>query len=189
MLPRRRGIARLLHWRRTVASEPEAPQGRLIDVQAGRRWVVGVMVVFLTSCGSDRSVAPTANDRVPRQQSPRGTTYPWADLKQGWTKLDPPPLVAARATSVWTGTQLFYWGGDSGYGGTVHGDGAIYDPAADAWQNLPESPLSARSSAAGVWTGTEVIVWGGDGAKGGHLTMGLLTILGDALGECSLEPR
>ena len=89
-----------------------------------------------------------------------------AELPVGWTRLAPPPMVRARAASVWTGSELFYWGGDTGFGGTHHGDGAMYDPVKDAWRELPPAPLSGRSSPAAVWTGSEVIVWGGYDGSG-----------------------
>jgi hypothetical protein len=52
----------------------------------------------------------------------------WTSLSPGWTRLSPPPFTRARAVSVWTGTELFYWGGDTDFGGTSHADGAAYDP-------------------------------------------------------------
>jgi hypothetical protein len=51
-------------------------------------------------------------------------------------------MVRVRAASVWTGSELFYWGGDTGFGGTHHGDGAMYDPVkgrlegAASWASL-----------------------------------------------------
>jgi len=62
---------------------------------------------------------------------------------------------------VWTGRELFYWGGFANYSGTQHADGAVYEAAGRAWKRLPASPLGARSSAVAVWTGREVLVWGG----------------------------
>ena len=63
--------------------------------------------------------------------------------------------------SVWTGRELFYWGGDTDYGGTAHADGAAFEPAARTWRPLPRGPLAGRASAAAVWSGREVLVWGG----------------------------
>lgn len=85
----------------------------------------------------------------------------WTSLSSGWTRLSEPPFVRARAVSVWTGSALFYWGGDTELGGTAHADGAAYDPARGEWRTLPPAPLSARSEAGAVWTGTEVLIWGG----------------------------
>jgi hypothetical protein len=85
----------------------------------------------------------------------------WTSLSSGWTRLPEPPFLRARAVSVWTGSELFYWGGDTDLGGTAHADGAAYDPARGEWRALPPAPLSARSQAGAVWTGTEVLIWGG----------------------------
>jgi hypothetical protein len=52
-----------------------------------------------------------------------------------------------------------FWGGEDWR--QVFGDGAAYDPAADRWRPLPDSPLAARISAAELWTGTEALFWGG----------------------------
>jgi hypothetical protein len=68
---------------------------------------------------------------------------------------------------VWIDGALFYWGGDSGYGGTVHDDGAIYDPVSAQWIAIPHAPIPGRTSAAAVWTGREVIQ-GGGGYEGGQ---------------------
>lgn len=88
---------------------------------------------------------------------------PWEALPKGWSKLAPPPLESARAVSVWTGNELVYWGGDSDYGGTSHGDGAAFDPVSNGWNELPPAPISARTSPGAVWTGTELLIWGGSG--------------------------
>ncbi len=44
---------------------------------------------------------------------------------------------------------------------TVHGDGAAYDPARDAWRRLAPSPQPRGSLLAShlVWTGTRLLVW------------------------------
>lgn len=82
------------------------------------------------------------------------------------------PLASApldgRSTmaAVWTGQQMFIWGGDGPNG--QFADGATYDPRADAWTLLPDSPLNARNAPAAVWTGEEVILWGGASSSGDH---------------------
>jgi hypothetical protein len=68
--------------------------------------------------------------------------------------------------SVWTGRELFYWGGDTHYGGAAHADGAAFEPASRTWRRLPRGPLAGRSSAAAVWSGREVLVWGGRAGDG-----------------------
>lgn len=86
---------------------------------------------------------------------------PWESLPRGWSALEDPPFARARAVSVWTGHELFYWGGDTDYGATQHVEGALYDPKARSWRRISDGPLAGRSSAGAVWTGDEVFVWGG----------------------------
>jgi hypothetical protein len=62
--------------------------------------------------------------------------------------------------SVWTGTQLFVWGGDAADG--ISDNGALYNPTTMKWRKLPPSPLSARTGAQAVWVDDEVIVISGD---------------------------
>jgi hypothetical protein len=117
----------------------------------------------------------------------------WRSLSSGWTRLQPPPFVRARAVSVWTGSELFYWGGDTDFGGTAHADGAAYDPAGGAWRRLLPGPLSGRSSAGAVWTGREVLIWGGgtesEGARSDGAAFDLATQSWRMLPESPLAPR
>jgi hypothetical protein len=61
---------------------------------------------------------------------------------------------------------MLVWGGDGPNG--QFGDGATYDPRADAWTLLPDAPLSARNAPAAVWTGEEVVLWGGSSSAGSY---------------------
>jgi hypothetical protein len=60
-------------------------------------------------------------------------------------------------SAVWSGSEMIVWGGWRGHS---VGDGARYDPAANAWSALPAT-LSPRHRHSAVWTGDEMIVWGG----------------------------
>jgi hypothetical protein len=131
----------------------------------GNRAVLLVAVGFLVAgCGGQR---PSSAD----SQSTTGAAESWKSVPTGWSSLPKPPFARARAVSVWTGRELFYWGGDTDHGGVGHADGAAYDPASRTWHRLPSGPLSGRSSAAAVWTGKEVLIWGG-GRDGGDLNDG-----------------
>jgi hypothetical protein len=137
----------------------------------------------VAGCGAAQGDAPSS----------RAGEAAWRSLSPGWTRLSPPPFTRARAVSVWTGTELFYWGGDTDFGGTSHADGAAYDPAAGEWQVLPRGPLSARSSAGAVWTGTEVLIWGGgtdaEGAKGDGASFNPSTASWRMLPDAPVGPR
>lgn len=82
-----------------------------------------------------------------------------------WRLLPDSPLAPRMGqTTVWTGSQMLIWGGDTRVGATASqaaGDGAAYDPATNSWSLLPPAPISPRADAIGVWTGAEMIVLGG----------------------------
>lgn len=92
---------------------------------------------------------------------------------------------------MWTGRELFFWGGDTNFGGTQHADGALYDPATDTWHDLPPAPIAGRSSPGGVWTGDEVIVWGGlaDEPRDDGAAYDPATGLWRTLPEAPIDPR
>jgi hypothetical protein len=85
-----------------------------------------------------------------------------------WSTLPTGPLSGRSGmASVWTGHDMFIWGGyDDNSPGSFHaaGDGALYNPNTHLWRQLPPSPLSPRVNATALWTGNEVIVIGGQPA-------------------------
>jgi len=101
---------------------------------------------------------------------------------KGWRKLAGGPLRSRHgASAVWTGREMFVWGGAwrAGNASIWLDDGAAYDPAGDKWRRLPTSPLAPRSEAVTAWTGKEVLVWGGQ-------THGSLTAFGDEFSDGAL---
>jgi hypothetical protein len=119
--------------------------------------VLSLLVVLgLSACGSEP---------VSHVSTPAGPVD-WSSIDPGWSTLEPPPFVRARAVSVWTETELFFWGGDTDFAGTAHADGATFDPSSGRWKPVPASPIGGRSSAAAAWTGEEVLVWGGWDRRG-----------------------
>jgi Tol biopolymer transport system component len=107
--------------------------------------------------------SPSPTSALPPRSQEAAVVSALEALPHGWTSLAPPPFVRSQAALVWTGRELFHWGGDSR--GVAEADGAVYDPAADVWHELPPAPIDARSSPGAVWTGEEVIVWGGLGDR------------------------
>lgn len=76
------------------------------------------------------------------------------------------PVGRASHTAVWTGTEMFVWGGyywDDNQGIYVYvADGGRYDPAANTWRGVTSAGEPApREGNSLVWTGSEVVVWGG----------------------------
>ncbi len=83
-----------------------------------------------------------------------------------WTPIAGASAPSARGfhAAVWTGTEMIVWGGWAASTGKLLGDGARYDPGADAWRSLASAGApSARRYHRAVWTGHELVVWGGDG--------------------------
>ena len=84
-----------------------------------------------------------------------------------WQALGALGAPAARSghTAVWTGTRMLVWGGENGQG--KRGDGAAYDPLANAWTPLPTASAPvARKLHSAIWTDAEMIVYGGATATG-----------------------
>jgi len=78
-----------------------------------------------------------------------------------WRKLSPLPAPRVGGTDVWTGKQLFVWGGNNLASTKSYNDGVAYNPRTDRWSSISEAPLRARYGPAVQWTGHELIVWGG----------------------------
>ena len=117
-----------------------------------------------------------------------------------WSPTTNSGAPAARvAPGVWTGSSLVVWGGQSGdtymkgmyrydcarypdgAGCAEFGDGAMYDPARDAWTPISAAGApSARFNHILAWTGERVLAWGG--SKKGSTT----NTLNDQLDELPL---
>ena len=78
-----------------------------------------------------------------------------------WRRLAPLPASRVGGTAVWTGKQLFVWGGQRPGATASLAGGLAYDPASDRWSTIPRAPLQPRSGSAVQWTGHELVVWGG----------------------------
>ena len=135
---------------------------RVLLIPTVRALLATLLILVAGGCGGERS--------------PQGAESPGANglqsLPVGWSSLPEPPAVRARAVSVWTGSELFFWGGDTDLGATHHDSGFAYDPATQKWRRLPAPPLAGRSSAAAVWTGEEVLIWGGWTGSGDGTPLG-----------------
>jgi hypothetical protein len=90
------------------------------------------------------------------------------------------PTPRTEFVSLWTGDELFVWGGCAGETcATLLGDGGLYRPGATGgvWTAIAVGDLSARRDAVGVWTGDRALVWGGRGAAGKRLGDGAETVI------------
>jgi hypothetical protein len=64
-------------------------------------------------------------------------------------------------TTIWSGTEMLVWGGNTS-GGYVN-TGGRYVPSSNSWTALASEPNcpSARVNHTAIWTGEEMIIWGG----------------------------
>lgn len=71
------------------------------------------------------------------------------------------PTWTKHGTALWTGTQLFVWGGDYNHAPDSN-RGYLFTPGTNTWAEIStEGAPTAREYFMSVWTGTEVIIWGG----------------------------
>jgi len=80
-----------------------------------------------------------------------------------WTPVTPTgaPSQRTQHRSVWTGSVMLVWGGDSDGSGFPLNDGARYNPITNSWTPISSTGApSARRNHVCVWTGTEMLVWG-----------------------------
>lgn len=77
------------------------------------------------------------------------------------------PTARTDYTAVWTGSEMFVWGGYGDNNGYFD-DGGRYDPANNTWTDLGSAGApTPRVRHTAVWTGSEMIVWGGEDRFGG----------------------
>ena len=85
-----------------------------------------------------------------------------------WTEVSPSPLAGGvPLAAVWTGREVIIVGDTDRSAATDRlVAGAAYDPASDAWRELPDAPV-AINFGNGVWTGSELVIVGSrlDGAN------------------------
>ncbi|MGH2995561.1 MAG: Kelch repeat-containing protein [Gaiellaceae bacterium] len=148
------------------------------------KFALTLLLVLVVACGSE-----PAADVAETSQPPAAD---FSSFAPGWSQLPAPPHRAACAVSVWTGRELFYWGGDDTcQEGTPREAGAAFDPTTATWRRLSPPPLAGRSSAAAVWADEEVLVWGGwsDRVRGDGAAYKPATDEWRLLPESPLSPR
>lgn len=95
----------------------------------------------------------------------KGQFEPNAGLCESWTQMNY-GFGSSRVNqvSVWTGTEMIFWGGTEPLTGALHPEpGVRYNPTTDTWKPVRKSGSPAfRLGNTAIWTGTEMIVWGGE---------------------------
>ncbi|HEY7159851.1 MAG TPA: hypothetical protein VH815_01265, partial [Acidobacteriota bacterium] len=72
------------------------------------------------------------------------------------------PIARELHSTVWTGSTMIVWGGQTTPAGSFINSGGIYDPNLDQWTastSLINAPV-ARADHTAIWTGSEMIIWG-----------------------------
>ena len=86
----------------------------------------------------------------------------------GWydISLDGAPTPRSGQGAVWSGDHLIVWGGEGE--DSFLGDGGIYDPDLDTWQQIPttENSPAARAYHSSIYLADKLLVWGGLGESG-----------------------
>jgi hypothetical protein len=108
--------------------------------------------------GSQMLVWGGASGARNRQLNSTGAAYDPASRR--WALLPTGPLSARTQTaSVWTGRELFVWGGYTAADDSSQAtDGALYNPTTKTWRSLPAAPVTGWGQAHVVWTGSRVIL-------------------------------
>jgi hypothetical protein len=78
-----------------------------------------------------------------------------------WRSIADAPIGLNLATGVWTGDRLIVFGSlldNRNRAATDTSVGAIYDPAADTWEEMPPSQLYPQATSA-AWAGDRMIAW------------------------------
>ena len=119
----------------------------------GYSWVSGGGELFLWG-GSSGFFNPVQD----------GYRYDW--VADTWSSMSMAGAPSARtgAAMAWTGSKVFVWGGITPqlFGGTLHQDGFLYDPATDSWTTISTTNAPSPRQVADVhYIGGKVYVWGG----------------------------
>lgn len=139
-----------------------------------RIWMLALPVALVAAACSGGSASPgtiTPSGATPTASpsptvSPTGspTASPTAPAPQ-WEAMARAPIVGRIAEGVvWTGRRVIIWGGLY-RGAQVREvtDGAIYDPAADAWHKIAAPPSVPKAvEVASAWTGIAAVFWAGN---------------------------
>jgi len=76
-----------------------------------------------------------------------------------WDLVAVPIGVRSEFSSVWTGTEVIFWGGSER--DSQNAAGYALNPETSQWRALPPPPVAERAGHGAAWTGTEILMWGG----------------------------
>lgn len=149
------------HIPNTLANTPTARHSHVAFMPDSGAFS-GDMFIWGGETGSGDGGNPLTDGAVYTPDSTTGAAGTWRSMAD----FDTTGLEARSYFAwVWTGTKFIVWGGFAGTG--LKNDGAVYDPATNAWTTMSTtSAPTARQGAKAIWTGSRMIVWGGyDGSN------------------------
>jgi hypothetical protein len=102
----------------------------------------------------------TAGGRLGGAPSDSGAAY--NPIEHRWRRVASAPaaVLPANAASVWTGHQVFIFGGPTLPNETSTNVAGLYDPATNRWTVTSKAPVGPFNAPTAVWTGTRVILAG-----------------------------
>jgi len=121
---------------------------------------LAAFLVLIVACDME-SVASSTGPVATVPSATTTTIEPTTTIPGEATSIDVGPLTARSGHSViWTGEEVIVWGGESGDVGPALADGAAFDPTANTWRHIAESPLSPRAFHVAAWSGDEMLIVG-----------------------------
>jgi hypothetical protein len=132
---------------------------------------LAALLVLIVACDLESVVSSTSPVATlsPTTTIEPAPIEPTTTVPSEATEFDLGPLTPRTGHSViWTGEEVIVWGGESGGEPmSSFADGAAFNPVADSWRHIAESPLSPRAFHVVVWTGSEMLIVGGFGVRNG----------------------
>jgi N-acetylneuraminic acid mutarotase len=86
-------------------------------------------------------------------------TDSWTPMSSGANH----PAGHTRHRAIWSGTEMIFFGGQTGFGYRITNTGGRYNPSTDSWSPMGLSSVTpdGRSRHTAIFTGSEMIIWGG----------------------------
>lgn len=92
--------------------------------------------------------------------SDSGAAYNPHDRRWRRVASAPPAILPDGAASVWTGHQVFVFGGPSLPSERATNVAGLYDPATNRWTVTRKAPVGPFNAPVAVWTGKQVVIAG-----------------------------
>lgn len=105
-------------------------------------------------------IGGTTGGRLGGAPSDNGAAYNPAQRRWRRVANAPAAVLPAGAASVWTGHQVFIFGGPTLPNETTTNVAGVYDPAANRWTVTSRAPVGPFTAPTAVWTGKLVILAG-----------------------------